>query len=312
LQSVFKKCDKELKAHTMTRRALMAHGRKLGRGLGSLIPISTNVPRDDAVSNSLISVPIEKISPNRQQPRQTFDEDKIKELADSIREQGLIQPLIVTKQNGGRYELIAGERRLRAARTLGLAEVPVVVKEVDDEDLLAIALIENVQREDLNPIEEARALKELINQFSYTQDKVAKKVGKSRSHVANSLRLLNLPQAIQDDLAAGRYSAGHARTLLALPNAQDRLKLRDVLLAKTPTVRDVEKMVQNRSGKNTGKKPTSDPKPLPPQIARLIKNVADLLDARVSLMSKNDGSGKLSINFSSIQELSYICRKIAR
>lgn len=286
----------------------MQQRRALGRGLESLIPSPVNSD-DQAKSTGFNVVPLDAISPNRQQPREVFDEEKIRELADSIREQGLIQPLVVMVQKGGRYELIAGERRLRAARMLGFAEVPVVIKDVAEEGLLALALIENVQREDLSPIEEARALKDLVDQFNYSQERLAKKVGKSRSYVANSMRLLNLPQIVQDDLAAGRYSAGHARTLLALPNVHERLKFREVLIKQIPSVRDMELMVQTRGSKKASKK-KGGAQALSPQLSSVMGEIVQALGTKVRLRHRRNGAGQLVIDFYSQRDLDRIYRRI--
>jgi len=299
----------------------MQQRRALGKGLGSLIP---NVPAKTASvkvqaageaevrteSPSPLQVPVAAISPNRHQPRQIFDEDKIRSLADSIREQGIIQPLIVSKSTVGRYELIAGERRLRAVRMLGLSEVPVVVKEVDDEGLLALALIENVQREDLNAIEEAKALSELVDEFDYSQEEVAKKVGKSRPYVANALRLLKLPQIVQDDLAAGRYTAGHARALLALANTHEQLKFRETLIKHMPTVRDVEIMVQQRAQGTGGRRRKKAASALPPQTAMVVDEMVQSLGTKVKLKTRSGGGGQVLIEFYSAQDLDRIYRRI--
>lgn len=286
----------------------------LGRGLDVLIP-TTPTTQDNGIFPSVIpqatlgerikTVPIDSIIPNRLQPRKTFDEEKIKELAASIKEQGIIQPLIVTQAQGSRYELIAGERRLRASKEAGLTDVPVVIKNVDTEGLLELSLIENVQREDLNPIEEAVAVKELIDQFNYSQDEVAKKLGKSRVAITNSLRLLNLPKVIQDDVASGRLSAGHARALLSVTTLQEQLRLRERVLNATLTVRDIEKIIQNlkispgrkhRNGLN-----------LSPQIKHLLEEMTKRLATKVSILpdQKNKG-GKIIVDYYSPQDLDRI------
>lgn len=294
--------------------------RALGKGLGSLIPDATiekkpAIETTQAIPTESKSGPAEvhteKISPNRYQPRQFFDEDAIRDLASSIKEQGVIQPLIVTRIGEDRYELIAGERRLRASRLLGLEKVPVIIKDVDDESRLALALIENVQREDLNAIEESRALAELIEEFSYSQEEVAVKVGKSRSHVANSLRLLKLPQLIQDDVAGGRYSAGHARALLSLPNSHEQLKMRDQIIEKIPSVRDVEHMVQVRTGSGSaGTKKTG--RTLSPQITMLVGQMVQALGTKVSVKPKRKGGGRITIDYYSNEDLDRIFSHIVR
>jgi ParB family chromosome partitioning protein len=296
--------------------------RALGKGLGSLIPDATteakpvSVPETTPVTpaeakGGLLEVPTANISPNRYQPRQFFDEDAIKDLAASIKEQGVIQPLVVSQVGGDRYELIAGERRLRASRLLGLETVPVIIKNVDDEARLALALIENVQREDLNAIEESRAFAELVEEFDYSQEEVASKVGKSRSHVANSLRLLKLPQIIQDDVASGRYSAGHARALLGLTNSHEQLKMREQIIDKIPSVRDVEHLVQVRTGSGSaGGKKTS--RTLSPQITMLVGQMVQALGTKVAVKPKRKGGGRITIDYYSNEDLDRIFRHMVR
>ena len=280
--------------------------RGLGRGMESLIPPPV-VGAAAAEEKNFRKVPIDSVVPNRYQPRTVFDEDKIRELAESIREQGLIQPLIVTKMGDGRFELIAGERRLRASRQAGLEDVPVVVKDVDDEGLLALSIIENIQREDLNPIEEARAYKELMDQFGCTQDDVAKKLGKSRSAVANGVRLLTLPRVVQEDVAGGRYTAGHARAMLAIESLHDQLKFRERIIREMPTVRDVEKMVQSYVGgakKNARKSPA-----LTTQMNELVETMKGKLGTKVELLPKGSG-GKIVIEYYTAGDLDRIYRQI--
>ncbi len=277
--------------------------RGLGRGLESLIPPPVKTEDGAQSTNGYHLLPVDSIIPNRQQPRTVFDEEKIRELGDSIREQGIIQPLVVAKMQDGRYELIAGERRLRAARMIGLEQVPAVIKEVDDEGMLAISIIENIQREDLNPIEEARAYRELIKQFGYTQEDVAKKVGKSRVSVANSVRLLKLPQVVQEDVAGGRYSAGHARAILAVEGIHAQLKLRERVLREMPTVRDVEKMVQSYAA--GGMKRGRSRRALSPQMNEIAESLKQVLGTKVQLNPKGDG-GRIVIEYYSADDLSRI------
>lgn len=284
--------------------------RGLGRGLESLIP--PPIVRDGAevaYSPSPHSVPIDSIVPNRLQPRTVFDEERIREMADSIREQGILQPLVVSPTQGGRFELIAGERRLRAARIAGLVDVPVVIKKVDDGGLLALSIVENVQREDLNPIEESRAYVELMQQFGYTQEEVAKKVGKSRASVANGVRLLGLPKLIQDDVACGRYSAGHARALLGVRGLHEQMKLRERLIREMPTVRDVEKMVQ--SGLSGGRRSSRRRVTLTPQITDIVEKMKVALGTKIELLPKGKG-GKVVIEYYSAHDLDRIFKRIVR
>ncbi|MBN1282558.1 MAG: ParB/RepB/Spo0J family partition protein [Proteobacteria bacterium] len=283
--------------------------RGLGRGLESLIPPPMVAAEDGALDSAgFRQIPIDRIVPNRLQPRTVFDEERLRELADSIGEQGILQPLAVSPLPDGRYELIAGERRLRASRMAGLEKVPAVVKQVDNEGMLALSIIENIQREDLNPIEEAHAYRELMELFKYTQDDVAKKVGRSRAAVANSVRLLALPQLIQEDVANGRYSAGHARAILAVEKIHDRLKLRERILRDTPTVRDVEKMVQSyASGDNRRRRRKAQ---LSPQLAEIADNLKQFLGTKVQISTSGVG-GRITIDYYSPQDLDRIYTTIA-
>ncbi len=283
--------------------------RGLGRGLESLIPPPAYETEKPEEVKGFHLVAVDSIVPNRQQPRTIFDEEKIRELADSIRERGIIQPLVVSPMSDGRYELVAGERRLRAARMLELADVPAVIKKVDEEGMLALSIIENIQREDLNPIEEARAYQELITQFGYTQEDVAKKVGKSRVAVTNGIRLLNLPQVVQEDVASGRYSAGHARALLAVDGIHARLRLRERIIKDVPTVRDVEKMVQSYEA--GGIKRIRTRKTLSPQMNEINENLKQALETKVQLVTKGEG-GKIVIEYYSQEDLDRIYGKIVK
>lgn len=261
----------------------------------------------------VIKVPVHLIAANRQQPRVDFNEESLQELAESIRRSGVIQPLIVTQSQAGRYELVAGERRLRASRLAGLSEVPAIIRHnVDSEELLELALVENVQREDLNPLEEAKAYQRLIENFSYTQDQVAQAVGKSRVTVANSLRLLQLPKVVQDDLVQGRMSQGHARALLALPDLQEQLLMRDRILQEQLTVRDVEAMIRERHGRvksSTARGAASSR--MTPQLRSLVDDMTRALGTKVVLKPRSSTSGALVIEYYSLQDLDRIYRKVA-
>jgi len=227
----------------------------LGRGLDALIPnlaLESEKPRD------FFQCDIKLIRRNRYQPRQYFAEDDLKELSDSIKSQGIIQPLLV-RNDGNGYELVAGERRLRAARTAGLKQVPVVVKKVSDAELLEMSIVENIQREDFNPIEEAEAYHRLITEFDLTQDQASVRVGKSRSAVANFLRLRNLPQQIKDSIVERKLSMGHARALLGTDTAAQQLSIWRIIVAKGLSVRQTENLVKNtRKGSEKPKKPAPD------------------------------------------------------
>lgn len=280
----------------------------LGRGIDSLIPPVSIASGSNEQESPYRLVPIEKLVPNRQQPRTIFDEEKIRELADSIKQEGVLQPLIVSPLTDGRYELIAGERRLRAARLAGLEDVPVVIKSVDQENSLALSIVENIQREDLNAIEEARAYQELVERFHFSQEDIAARMGKSRAAVANSLRLLKLPRVIQEDIASGRYTAGHARALLALPNVHEQLKFRELLIKKLVSVRDVEQMVNARGdirrkrahGEGNGDGPH----------ATLVEKLRQALGTKVAVKAGRNGAGTLVIEYYSGQDLDRLYRRI--
>ena len=227
----------------------------LGRGLGALIPsrppAEAPPPPPRASNTGLATIAIGQISPNPFQPRKTFNEASIDELARSVREHGIVQPLVVTKIGDSRYRLIAGERRFRAAQKAGLAEVPVVIKEtMGDSDTLQIALIENIQREDLNPIEEAYAYHQLHEEFGLTQEEIAKQVGKERSTVANFLRLMKLPDGVKKLLASGQLSMGHARAILAVESAKKQEQLAERVVRKNLNVRQTEVLAAEKSPKS--------------------------------------------------------------
>ena len=212
----------------------------LGKGLGALM-LENSV--DDGLSTS--TLPLNDIIPNRDQPRKTFDETALEELAESIRQHGVLQPLLVRPLPEGNYQLVAGERRWRAARIAGLSEVPVVVKELSDTEAMELAIIENLQREDLNPIEEAEGLQALVDKCGYTQEEIAASVGKSRPAIANSMRLLRLPEEVRAMTRNGEISAGHARALLAFENEAMMLEAAKRIVSHKLTVREVERMAQS-------------------------------------------------------------------
>ncbi len=230
--------------------------RRLGRGLAALIgemdqPLDTTGGK---LATPDRQVPIEFVSRNPRNPRKTFNEDELRDLAASIRQHGIVQPVVVRTLDGGRYEIIAGERRWRAAQLAGLSEIPVIVRDVDDRTALELAIVENVQRSDLNPLEEALGYDQLIAEHGYTQNDLGEIIGKSRSHVANSLRLLKLPEPVRDMLAAGALSAGHARALIP---TSDPVALARTVVAKGLSVRDVEKMAQNDIRGQNGPTPSA-------------------------------------------------------
>ena len=226
----------------------------LGRGLDALFADNSI---EEIASTSAVKLKIMDIEPNRDQPRKIFDEDALAELADSIAKHGVIQPLLVRPMPDGSYQLVAGERRWRASRMAGLTEVPVVIKELSDDEAMAIALIENLQREDLNAIEEAQGIKALMDTLSLTQDEAAERVGKSRPAVANSLRLLKLPDSVIALVSDGKLSPGHARALLGFKDEQDIIETADLIIEKGLTVRDVEKLVKKRNKEPKAEKPAA-------------------------------------------------------
>ena len=211
----------------------------LGKGLSALIPMS----KEEFSTTKVVEIPLEQICVNPGQPRKKIDEDKIRELADSINKHGLIQPLIITNKDG-LYHLVVGERRFRAARLLGLEKIPAIIKESTWEQMLEIALVENIQREDLNPVEEARAYKMLMSEYNKTQEDVASAVGKSRPYIANMIRLLNLPFKVLEDLEVGEISTGHARALLGLEDEKAILALVEKIKKEKMSVRQTEELVR--------------------------------------------------------------------
>lgn len=290
----------------------MQSRKALGKGLASLIPSEAKVKLENGTKVPYENIAVDAIVPNRMQPRREFSEESLQELAESIKQNGIVQPLIVTPAVSGRYELIAGERRLRASKIAGLETVPVIVRDASTEMMLELAIVENVQREDLNPIDEARAYKELIDAFDYTQDEVADKVSKSRPHVSNTLRLLYLPKVIQEDIVVGRLSPGHARALLAISDLQEQLKIREHILHSKLTVRNVERMIQESikggRAKGRGKKKKVE---LSPQMKALQDEMTHGLGTKVSFLpARNNKGGQVVIEYYSIQDLNRIYKKI--
>jgi ParB family chromosome partitioning protein len=273
----------------------------LGRGLSALLGESSIM--EGEMSGGVFSVPTLDLKPGKFQPRYRFDDDKLTTLVDSIREKGIIQPLVVRPlRNGmggqvaGAYEIIAGERRWRAARTLNLEHVPVVVREYSDREALEVALIENIQRDDLTPIEEAEGYHRLLEEFSYTQEELARSIGKSRSHVANMLRLNQLPGHIKDMIQDGKISAGHARTLV---NAENIEELTQNIIENNLNVRQAEQLKQRRARGQTLELPETE---LVQQTKIIENEIAHLLRLGVSLKVKQSGA-TLTVNFRSYEEI---------
>ncbi len=272
----------------------------LGKGIGALLSSAAQEG-----GKKYFSCPIEDLKPHHRQPRKTFDDGKMAELIASIKEKGIIQPLVVRRQ-GDHYQIIAGERRWRAAQKAGLESVPVVIQDVSEDWALEIALIENIQREDLNPLEEAGAYHHLMESFDLLQEEVAKRVGKDRSTVANALRLLRLPGKVKNDLIERRLSMGHARALLALENEEDIREASDEIIRKKLSVRETEKLVKkikNMFGVKSEK--TSIVKQIDPNVLELENNLRQQLGTQVKVHTKNKG-GRIEISYHDQTELSRI------
>lgn len=282
----------------------MSKRKGLGRGLDALF---SDVP---SAEDRLQTLPVASIRPGRYQPRQEIDEAALEDLAASIRAQGVIQPVVVREVGVSEYELIAGERRWRASQRAGLAEIPAVVKAVPDEAVLAMGLIENIQRQALNPIEEARGFRRLIEEFGLTHEAVAAAVGRSRSAVSNMLRLLSLPEPVQDLLHDGQLEMGHARALLSLP-VIDQLAFARRIVEEGWSVREVERRIK---GVSEGAAPTVV-RPAPvhtadPDVARLAETLSEALGARVAIRAGKAGRGRLTIDYSSLEELDGLLEKL--
>lgn len=273
--------------------------RRLGRGLDALIP--------GAKQSVVQSVPIDQIDPNPRQPRRDFDVEALTGLAQSIKEHGIVQPLVV-RRSGERYELVAGERRLRAAEMAGLTEVPVIVGDYDDRKAMEMSLIENLQREDLNPIEEALALRQLRDDFGLTQDELSLRLGKSRPAIANSLRLLSLESEIQDSVSRGTISAGHARALLSIDDSALRLKLHREIVERGLSVRQTEELVKRVQAEgnapNVSRETRSTP-PKDPNVANLEDSLRRVLGTKVEIRDRK-GRGYIRIEYYSLDDLDRI------
>ena len=284
----------------------MATAKKgLGKGLGALFT-EENVEIDEKIDQTKVEIDIRKIEPNPDQPRKDFDKTKLNKLAESIKKYGVIQPILV-KEKDGTYIIIAGERRWRAARLAKLDKVPVIITDKDDRTSAEIALIENLQRENLNPIEEAEGYNRLMKEYKITQEKVAEAVGKSRSAIANSLRLLNLCDGIKLMVSDGRISEGHARALMALGDDAKEVELANEIIDKGLSVRAVEERVKKPSTKAKKKKETKTEKNA--DLKRVEKEIRDIFQAKVHIEDKN-GSGRIVIDYYNQDELKDLIDKI--
>lgn len=297
----------------------MALKRGLGKGLDSLIP--TNVMMESEVKHSTVStasspeegkdgtlmVKLSKVEPNREQPRKNFDEDSLQELAESLKQFGMLQPILV-QNRGDYYEIIAGERRWRAAKIAGLKEVPVIVRELTDQEIVEISLIENIQREDLNPIEEAQAYKRLLTEFHLKQDEVAERVSKSRTAVTNSMRLLKLCDEVQKMVVDDMISTGHARALISIEDPEEQYLIAQKIFDEKLSVREVEKLVKDLH--KPPKAPKEENKTLQAIYQEISERLKQSLSTKVSVSAKQNGAGKIEIEFYNHEDLERLMERI--
>ena len=297
----------------------MALKRGLGKGLDSLIP--TNVMMESEVKHATVStassaeegkdgtlmVKLSKVEPNREQPRKNFDEDSLQELAESLKQFGMLQPILV-QNRGDYYEIIAGERRWRAAKIAGLKEVPVIVRERTDQEIVEISLIENIQREDLNPIEEAQAYKRLLTEFHLKQDEVAERVSKSRTAVTNSMRLLKLCDEVQKMVVDDMISTGHARALISIEDPEEQYLIAQKIFDEKLSVREVEKLVKDLH--KPPKPPKEENKTLQAIYQEISERLKQSLSTKVSVSAKQNGAGKIEIEFYNHEDLERLLERI--
>lgn len=291
--------------------------RGLGKGLDAMIPIPENSTSEKAAPDKTESkdpetiVRITQIEPNREQPRKNFDEDALQELADSIKQFGLLQPILVQDRKTY-YEIIAGERRWRAAKLAGLKEVPVIIRDYSEQEIVEISLIENIQREDLNPIEEAQAYKRLLTEFNLKQDEVAERVSKSRTAVTNSMRLLKLCDEVQQMIIDEMLSTGHARALISIEDPEQQYTIAQKIFDEKLSVRDVEKLVKNLNKPEKVKKETSDDSGLDVIYQDVAEKLKQSLGTKVEISSKGNGTGKIEIEFYNHDDLDRIIELLSK
>ena len=279
----------------------------LGRNLDSLIPTAIKLPGSETVIADRDEVLLSAIKPNPKQPRTVFDEDALKELAASIKEVGVLQPPVVRKSGAGTYELIMGERRVRAAKLAGLTSIPVIIRQTPDNELLREAILENIHRSQLNALEEAAAYNQLLTDFGYTHEELATKLGKSRPLISNTIRLLNLPPSVQRRVAAGTISAGHARALLGLADQYEIEKLANRIVAEGLSVRATEEIIS--LGGKSKITTTKNKRTTSPEIKELGVRLSDALDTRVNI-EMTQKRGKIVIEFGSLEDLHRIINVI--
>jgi len=293
----------------------------LGRGLDTLFPDKVNteqlnggIKADSETKEPVSTLKISLVEPNREQPRKQFDEEGIAELADSIRQHGVIQPLIV-QNKGSYYEIVAGERRWRAAREAGLKEIPVIIRDYTDQERMEVSLIENIQREDLNPIEEAKAYKRLLEEFHLKQDDVAKRVSKSRTAVTNSMRLLKLCEEVQQMVIDGKLTNGHARCLITIDDTELQISVALQIAEKKLSVREAEKLVkklQNQQKKTKQKTEQEKDEALAVIYEQIADQMKQVFGTKVSIHQKNSDAGKIEIEYYSQDELDRILQMVQR
>ncbi len=286
----------------------MAVKKGLGKGLGALIS-SDGIPENK--SDSVTELKINDVSPNTKQPRKNFDEESIAELAESIKENGIIQPIIVQRKKD-KYIIVAGERRWRAARLAGLKLVPAIIRDLTDRQTMEQALIENLQREDLNPMETAFAMQNLLKEYKITQEQLAKKIGVPRATVANTIRLTNIDESLQDFIVSGDLTAGHAKALLSLKDKEEQRQVADIIMAKDMSVRQAEEFVKNYSEKKESKSGSKAQKALDPQVKLSIKEVETRLKkslgsrVKIKISDPSTGKGKIVIDYKDNEDLDRI------
>ncbi len=273
----------------------------LGKGLDAIF-----IENASENSNNTVTLKVSELEPNRAQPRQDFDEESMAELADSISQHGVLQPLLVRPLAGGGYQIVAGERRWRACRMAGVNEVPVVIRDLSDGEVMEMALIENLQREDLTPVEEAQGYRVLMDEYHFTQEEVSRTVGKSRPAVANALRLLSLPQEIQDLVGEGKLSAGHARTLLAFSTPEEMIQMAHLTVKEELTVRQLEKLAQKKEEDQKAKKTPVKRRSVFYEEVELALH--EHLGRKVRISSKSKNKGMLEIEFYSEEDLAQLAR----
>ena len=282
--------------------------RGLGKGLDALIPAGDKkITKEENTKGAETVVKITKVEPNRSQPRKNFDEDALQELADSIKQFGLLQPILV-QDKGEYYEIIAGERRWRAAKLAGLKEVPVIIRNYSSQEIVEISLIENIQREDLNPIEEAQAYKRLLTEFNLKQDEVAERVSKSRTAVTNSMRLLKLCDGVQQMIIDDMLSTGHARALIPIEDPELQLQLAQRIFDEKLSVRDIEKLVKDLH--KPPKPPKEENKTLQAIYQEISERLKQSLSTKVSVSAKQNGAGKIEIEFYNHEDLERLLERI--